>query len=63
MQRSTPPTDVPDGLVEHLLDGPSVRPDRIADVARRLASGDQPGAHEVADAVVRDARALLDVGA
>jgi hypothetical protein len=63
MQPSTPRTDVPDGLVERLLDGPVVRPERIAAVARRLAAGEQPGADEVAEAVVRDARALLDVGA
>jgi hypothetical protein len=63
MQASTPPTDVPDGLVEQLLDGPVVRPERIAEVERRLAAGDHPAADEVADALVRDARALLDVGA
>ena len=59
----TPPSDVPDGLLEKLLDGPSLRPERIAEVTRRLAAGDHPDADEVAEAVVRDARALLDVGA
>jgi len=57
---TTPLPELPDGLVELLCDGPSVRPDRVAEVTRRMRSGEHPGADEVAAAVVADARAFHD---
>jgi hypothetical protein len=50
-------------MLERVLGYPSVRPERIAEVCRLLAAGESACADDVADAVVRDSRALLDVGA
>jgi len=63
MVPSTPRPELPDALLELVLEGPAVRAERVAEVARRLAAGDRPDADELADALVRDTRAQLDVGA
>jgi hypothetical protein len=51
---ATPAADLPPGLVEDLLDGPVLRPERIAAGERRVAGGPvDPGV--LADAVVAEA--------
>jgi hypothetical protein len=53
MVRTTPAPELPDGLVDLLLVGPVLRPDRIA-AGRRRAAGAPVDAIELADAVVAD---------
>lgn len=46
--------ELPDGLVQLLLDGKLLRPERIAECRRRLAEGPPHDARAVADAMVRE---------
>jgi hypothetical protein len=55
---TTPRPDLPDGLVERLCAGPSLRHDRIAAAIEWLACGLHPCADDVAAAVVADTRAF-----
>jgi len=42
----------PEGLVEQLAGSPAIRDDRMAEVRRRLESGEQPSAEDVAQRMV-----------
>lgn len=54
MVAATSTPELPDGLVELLLDGKVLRADRIAECRRRLREGYQPSAAALAEAFVRD---------
>jgi hypothetical protein len=58
MATTTPAPEVPDGLVEHVLDGPAVRPHAI-EAGRRRAAGGPLDADRIADAVVAEGPPLL----
>lgn len=53
MVRATPVSQLPNGLLEVLLDGPVLCPQRIA-AGRRRASGEAVDAVVLADAVVAE---------
>ena len=44
--------DVPAGLVERLTESSPIRDDRLAEVRRRMARGDQPSAEALAQRMV-----------
>lgn len=54
----TPAPEVPAGLLDRLLDGPVLRPERIA-AGRRRAAGRPVDAADLADAVVAEGRLAL----
>jgi hypothetical protein len=58
MATPTPVPEVPDGLVERVLDVPAVRPDAIEAGLRRAAGGPLD-ADRIADAVVAEGPPLL----
>lgn len=45
-------TEPPRGLVEELVGGPAIRHDRLADARLRLARGEQPSDHDIAERMV-----------
>lgn len=55
MVLATPTAEVPAGLIDRLLDGPVLRPDRIA-AGRRRAAGAPVDAIDLADAMVAEGR-------
>ena len=55
MIATAPRHDLPIGLVEWILDGKLLRPERVAAARRWLARGEHPDPRDVADAVVREA--------
>jgi hypothetical protein len=52
--RSSAVDQLPEGLLEWLLDGKVLRAGRIREARDRLASGCQPDAYEVAAAVLQE---------
>lgn len=58
MDAPTPAPELPDGLVEHVLDVPALRPDAV-EAGRRRAAGGPLDAERIADAVVAEGPPLL----
>jgi hypothetical protein len=46
------PGDCPEGLVEALSGSPAIRDDRLAEARRRLETGEQPSAEDLAQRLV-----------
>ena len=58
MAAATPVPEVPDGLVEHVLDTPALRPAAV-EAGRRRAAGGPVDADRIADAVVAEGPPLV----
>lgn len=46
------PAGMPEGLVQQLVDGPAIRSDRLEEAKRRLETGEQPSAEDLAQRMV-----------